>query len=59
MKEHDDSFGDQMYLNNWPLIFDNVYEVQNKGAGVAPWNITQYKLIDRDQEPDYIKVQKE
>ena len=58
MKEHDDSFGDQMYLNNWPLIFDNVYEVQNKGAGVAPWNITQYKLIDRDQNQIILKYKK-
>ena len=52
------SFGDQMYLNNWPLIFDNVYEVQNKGAGVAPWNITQYKLIDRDQNQIILKYKK-
>lgn len=39
------SLGDQMYLSNWLNIYDFVSETQNLGAGVAPWNIKQYKMI--------------
>lgn len=58
MKENDISFGDQMYLNDWPILFDNVYEVQNKGAGVAPWNITEYELVHRDRKKVTLKYRK-
>lgn len=38
------SLGDQMYLTNWTRDYDFVWETENLGAGVAPWNIKQYKL---------------
>lgn len=38
-------YGDQMYIDKWCEDYDFVHETQNLGAGVAPWNIRQYKLI--------------
>ena len=37
-------YGDQMYIDKWCDDYDFVCETQNFGAGVAPWNIQQYKL---------------
>lgn len=39
-------WADQKYMDNWVSDYDYVIETQNLGAGVAPWNIAQYKLID-------------
>jgi hypothetical protein len=36
--------GDQKYLDDWPVRFRNVVVSQNKGSGLAPWNITNYQL---------------
>lgn len=38
----DNKFGDQKYLESFPLIFKNVKIVENRGVGVAPWNIHLY-----------------
>ena len=59
MKENDVSFGDQMYLNDWPTMFENVYELQHKGAGVAPWNITEYELVDRHKNDVTLRYKKQ
>lgn len=37
-------YGDQKYMNNWVNDYYFVIETQNLGAGIAPWNINQYKL---------------
>ncbi len=39
----DGKFGDQLYLNDWPLRFKHVKVLENVGAGVAPWNHEQYR----------------
>lgn len=39
-------WGDQKYLEELVEKFDCVYVCQNKGAGVAPWNIILYKMQD-------------
>lgn len=44
----DDRMGDQKYLNQFPILFSNVFEIDNLGAGVAPWNLKQYSIISKD-----------
>lgn len=39
-------WGDQKYLEELVQKFNCVYVCQNKGAGVAPWNIILYKKDD-------------
>ncbi len=38
------TFGDQKYLDEWPDMFRNIHVIQNVGAGVAPWNLSDYRL---------------
>lgn len=38
-------WGDQKYMDNWVCDYDFVIETNHMGAGVAPWNIPQYKLV--------------
>ena len=37
-------FGDQKYLDDWTERFDGIHVMQNKAAGLAPWNIQQYEV---------------
>ncbi len=38
-------FGDQKYLDEWPELYGKEFcEIQNIGAGLAPWNLGQYNL---------------
>ena len=46
----DGKFGDQKYLDDWPKVFRGIYEIQNLGAGIAPWNVQQYQLIDPNKK---------
>lgn len=43
-------WGDQKYLDNWCDDYSYCIETQNLGAGVAPWNIAQYKYISGSPE---------
>ena len=46
-------WGDQKYLDSW----DNeeyVVETKNMGAGVAPWNISQYRLVSKSSDTFYL-----
>jgi hypothetical protein len=38
----DGKFGDQKYLEEWPLIYPNIHILEHQGGGIAPWNLTQY-----------------
>lgn len=37
-------YGDQMYLNHLPGLFNNVCEIENRGTGIAYWNEFNYKF---------------
>lgn len=43
-------WGDQKYLEKFPLLFEkNVHICQHKGAGIAPWNMEDYRSYDDEQ----------
>lgn len=37
-------FADQRYLDDWPVRFRRLLVLQHKGAGLAPWNVSRYRL---------------
>ena len=42
------AFGDQQYLSGWADEHACVIETRHLGAGVAPWNVAQYRLVSHD-----------
>jgi len=38
--------GDQSYMNEWPALYAGLVISNNPGVGLAPWNISKYKLAD-------------
>jgi len=45
----DGKYGDQKYLEAFQSKFNNVYIMENRGVGVAPWNMKQYNYKDKDR----------
>jgi len=39
-----DKFADQKYLEEWPVLYNSLVILQHKGAGLAPWNWSQYQM---------------
>ena len=37
-------WGDQKYLDDWPMQFKGVRAIAHPGAGVAPWNVAAYSV---------------
>jgi hypothetical protein len=42
----DGKFGDQKYLDDWPLTYSNIHILQHPGGGIAPWNLQQYRFFE-------------
>jgi hypothetical protein len=40
----DGKFADQKFLDSWNSEFTRVLELSGNGAGIAPWNISKYKI---------------
>lgn len=40
----DERMGDQKYLDAWPARYSSTHILQHPGAGIAPWNYSQYKF---------------
>jgi hypothetical protein len=40
----DSRWGDQQYLEDWPAHYTNLVVSRHLGAGVAPWNLADYRL---------------
>lgn len=39
--------GDQGYLDEWPALYAGLVISGNPGVGLAPWNVSRYKLAER------------
>lgn len=42
-----DKFGDQKYLDKWPVEYNNVKVIENPGINAAPWNLENYVVSIR------------
>lgn len=43
----DGKLGDQKYPDKWKQKYDCIHEIQNLGAGVAPWNLHLYSYAGK------------
>jgi hypothetical protein len=41
-------YADQLYLDEWPKLFQGVKILSNKGANVASWNVADYKIYEEN-----------
>lgn len=46
-------YGDQKYLEQFPVKFQKVHIIETRGAGIASWNIKQYHFNNQDWAFEY------
>lgn len=51
----DGRLGDQKYPDKWQLKYSCVYESEDMGAGVAPWNLYLYTLIKKKNDDIWLR----
>ena len=39
--------GDQKYLDEWPTKYNSCHIIKVTGAGIAPWNYSKYKIMNK------------
>ncbi|MHC1737517.1 MAG: glycosyl transferase [Ignavibacteriaceae bacterium] len=44
----DGKFGDQLYLDDWTERFPGVHVLENRGGGLAAWNVQQYLFTENN-----------
>ncbi len=49
----DGKYGDQKYLEDFPRLFKKVHIIQNRGAGIAAWNLSEYQYYPADWKFTY------
>ncbi len=53
-------FGDQKYLEQFEDKFEGIYVFDNKFAGIAPWNLANYRFVSQEDNNDiYVEIKKE
>ncbi len=55
-KNEKGKMGDQKYLDEWPSKYENCHIIESMGAGIAPWNYSQYEISKND---NFIKINNE
>lgn len=55
-KLEDGKMGDQKYLDEWPDLYESCHIIENLGAGIAPWNYSQYEI---NKKGNHIKINNE
>lgn len=43
-----DFFSDQIWLDKWPFLYENLKIIEHIGIDTAPWNAIQYKFLKQD-----------
>ena len=46
-KIEDGKMGDQKFLDDWPFKYKSCHIINHLGAGIAPWNYSQYEIKNK------------